>query len=109
MESSISLADIEEEVDSFAADYKDFLLKLIQHNAVSYFSDRDARHWTFIYYVNNARYRLTAIKLDGLLLPKEVDLYQDLNPTETWSAIHHHAELAVSRLEKRLLELSPEK
>lgn len=103
---AVFLADIEEDFDLFASDYEDFLLKLVQHNAISYSTDRDARHWTYIYYINNARYRLNRLKQAGTLLPKDIDLYEmDLSPTEEWVAIHNIAELATSRLEEHLAKI----
>jgi hypothetical protein len=100
---AVFLADIEDDIDSFAADYEDFLLKLIQHNAVSYNTDRDARHWTFIYYLNNARHRLFAIAKDGTLLPKDTPVFaDDLTAKESWVQAHNLAELAIGRLEEIL-------
>ena len=37
---------------------KEFLEKMLVDNAITYAQDRNSREWAFMYYIDNARYRL---------------------------------------------------
>ena len=55
---AVFLADVAEISDNVIEDATDFLTKLLAHNAIGYQQDRGARHWAFVYYVNNADFRM---------------------------------------------------
>lgn len=84
---------------------KDFLGNLILHNTVAYTHDRNTRDWSFIYYVNNAKSRLTMLS-DGHpdILPKSfVDTGDGFNKAKDFWTFHHNAaEVAVRNLEATL-------
>jgi hypothetical protein len=44
--------------DSVLADAETFLEKVIRDNSIGYSDDWNKRRWSFIYYLNNARFRL---------------------------------------------------
>lgn len=51
-------------------DAEQYLGKIILDNAIGYLQDRNAREWTWHYYLNNARYRLEKIsKINPDILP----------------------------------------
>jgi hypothetical protein len=58
---AVFLSDIKADMAATGADAQSFLGNLILHNMIAYPQDRNTREWTFIYYVNNAMYRLGAI------------------------------------------------
>lgn len=58
---AVFLSDVDEDMTSTVASAQAFLGNLILHNMVAYPQDRNTRDWTFMYYVNNARYRLETI------------------------------------------------
>jgi hypothetical protein len=58
---AVFLSDVTPTMFDTGADAQAFLGNLILHNMVAYPQDRNTRDWTFVYYVNNAMYRLEAI------------------------------------------------
>lgn len=58
---AVFLSDINENMAATGADAQSFLGNLILHNMVAYPQDRNTRDWSFVYYVNNAMYRLREI------------------------------------------------
>ncbi len=55
---AVFLADGVSDWDSILANAETFLEKLIRDNAIGYVDDWNNRSWSFIYYLNNARFRL---------------------------------------------------
>ncbi len=58
---AVFLSDLTEDVEAQMIDVERFLGNLISHNTIAYTQDRNAREWTFQYYLNNARQRLLEI------------------------------------------------
>ena len=100
---AVFLSDVSEEF-AVISDAQSFLGNLILHNTVAYVQDRNTRDWTFIYYVNSARYRLKSIAEDRPdILPKEfVPGISTTNAKEYWTYYQNAAEVAVRRLEAEL-------
>jgi hypothetical protein len=55
---AVFLADATSDWDSVLADAATFLEKLVRDNSIGYFDDWNNRSWSFVYYLNNARFRL---------------------------------------------------
>jgi hypothetical protein len=100
---AVFLSDINDDITATAADAEAFLGNLILHNMVAYPQDRNTRDWTFMYYVNNARYRLESISKgmphvltaalagDGLEVAK--------NAKDYWAFYQNALEIAVRNFE----------
>jgi hypothetical protein len=58
------LADRTGHMEERLKDAERFLGKMLTDNAITYAQDRDAREWTFNYYMANARYRLEELGED---------------------------------------------
>ena len=91
-------------MEATVADAQAFLGNLILHNIVAYPQDRNTRDWTFLYYINNARYRLEAISKERPNIITEVlagvgieHLAQ--NPKDYWTFYQSGLEIAVRNLE----------
>jgi hypothetical protein len=80
----------------------DFLGALISDNAISYVQDKNAREWTFRYYMNNAHFRLAGLsKHVPDILPNfsPPDLQQ---PKEAWEHYQSSTDLAVGNFANKL-------
>jgi hypothetical protein len=101
---AVFLSDTFGDMHRTLEDAEDFLGKLILDNAISYPQDRNAREWTFGYYVGNAHYRLARI---ALALPKILPGY-DMTPKdsskEEWEASQTALITAVANFEQFLEE-----
>jgi len=94
-------SDMSETVDDATA----FLGGLILHNMVAYPQDRNARDWSFLYYVNNARYRLESIsKSYKQVLPHKFvsETVGFESPKDCWSYYQDALEVAVRNFENAL-------
>ena len=58
---AVFLSDLTEETDAQMVDVKAFLGTLISNNSIGYPQDRNAREWTFTYYLGDARFRLQSL------------------------------------------------
>lgn len=90
-------------------DAQSFLGNLILHNMVAYPQDRSTREWTFIYYVNNARYRLLALSEEhrDMLPASFVDGGNEIESAKDFWSFHHAAsEVAIRNLELALRKIS---
>jgi hypothetical protein len=107
---AVFLSDI---ADEFEPNYtvsaaQSFLGNLILHNMVAYPQDRNTRDWSYLYYINNARYRLEFFskKHNDILPASVVDGGDDLNAKDYWSYYHNACEIAVRNLERVLKKTS---
>jgi hypothetical protein len=83
-----------------------FLGGLVLHNTVAYQQDRNARNWTFNYYVNNARYRLQGIAGKRLnILPSNRAQKGNRDPKDHWTYYHDALNIAVKNFERKLRDL----
>lgn len=55
------LGDVTLSTEAIATNAETFLETVIRDNAIGYTQDRNAREWTYGYYVNNAKFRLGAM------------------------------------------------
>jgi hypothetical protein len=110
---AVFLSDVTED-DAHAetiSDAQAFLGNLILHNMVAYPQDRSTRQWTFMYYVNNARYRLQALsKHHSDMLPPafvQGEIGDVLSGAKNlWSFQHHACEVGIRNLEGTLRKIS---
>ncbi|WP_156311725.1 hypothetical protein [Methylobacterium platani] len=77
---AVFLSDVSEEYLDELADIKKFLVSLISDNTVLYITDKNARNWSFRYYLRNAQQRLKLLSESKLSLVDASDL---LVPAET--------------------------
>ena len=71
------------------ADLKKFLISLISDNTVLYVTDKNARNWSFRYYLDNAVHRLHKLSRSRLRLVDDSDL---LKPADTEKDEWRHAQ-----------------
>lgn len=82
-----------------------FLRIMINDNAISYVQDKNAREWTFMYYLNNARYRLTSLsEVWEDVLPNFKDR-KNISPTRTWEHLQNNLDIAVGNFSNALQNL----
>lgn len=80
---AVFLAEVRDDFRLFAKETETFLSELIQHNTVSYLTDVRCHHWSFVYYVNNARFRLKIFADENRLISKDVEISDlDLSPED---------------------------
>jgi hypothetical protein len=70
----VYLSDTTGEYADQLADIKKFLVSLISDNTVLYVTDKNARNWSFHYYLRNALHRLEELSNGGLSLVDKSDL-----------------------------------
>jgi hypothetical protein len=104
---AVFLSDVSETSQIVVAvdDATAFLGGLILHNMVAYPQDRNARDWSFLYYVNNARYRLESIsKGNKQILPHKFvsETVGFESPKDCWSYYQDALDVAVRNFEKAL-------
>jgi hypothetical protein len=106
---AVFLSDITDRLEDHITNAHMFLGNLILHNMVAYQQDRNARDWSFIYYVNNARYRLEAMsKQHEDIMPKALVAEMEWSSAKDfWSCCHAAAVVAVRSLEVRLKKAAP--
>lgn len=89
----------------------EFLQNIIVNNTIGYPQDRDANHWTFGYYLNNACYRLIEIRKRNMGILKRSKFLDDLarkggspeSSTTSWDSCQNEAGKAIKSL-KQILE-----
>jgi hypothetical protein len=99
---AVFLADVNVEMQATVTDAQEFLGNLVLHNVVAYPQDRNNRDWTFIYYVNNARYRLELIaSAHPEVLPKAfISGDEDrLNAKDLWTFHQNALDVAIKNFE----------
>lgn len=69
---AVFLADRSTKVEVKNAKAKEFIGKILVDNSIGFAQDRSSRDWTFVYYLDNAQFRI-----DDLLLRRKDD-------TDTW-------------------------
>lgn len=100
---AVFLSDITEGMEATVSDAQAFLGNLILHNMVAYPQDRNTRDWTFMYYVNNARYRMETISnirphiLTAALAGTDLEVAH--NAKDYWTFYQNALEIAVRNLE----------
>lgn len=105
---SVFLTDITKKPEHLFKDSRRFLGNIILHNTIGYVQDRNDREWSFIYYLDNARLRLTALhrKDRGLFIgAPEGDLETVQKASKThWRFVHETSHSVIQEFEKRLLK-----
>jgi hypothetical protein len=93
---AVFLADAKE-LDADRGDHAvAFLKTLISDNAIAYTQDRSARAWTFLTYLNNARFRLGSIaETMPQILPNFTEPASDFTLKQRWEHHQTNADLAV--------------
>jgi hypothetical protein len=102
---AVFLSDIDANMAATGSDAQSFLGNLILHNMVAYPQDRNTRDWTFVYYVNNAMYRLEAISKAHLdILPASFVTGVDAETTakDFWTYYQTALEISVRNFELAL-------
>ena len=77
---AVFLSDTSGEYADQLADVKKFLVSLISDNTVLYVTDKNARNWSFRYYLDNAVHRLRKLSRGKRPFVNDSDL---LKPAET--------------------------
>ena len=72
-----------------------FLSTLIGDNAVSHVTDKNAREWTFRYYLNNAGFRLLALSMEWPAILPGFKYPNGLSPQSNWEHYQKSLDLAV--------------
>jgi hypothetical protein len=108
---AVFLSDVLDEIGqkSTIDDAQTFLGNLILHNMVAYPQDRNTRDWSFIYYVNNASYRLKKLsEKHGDILPNAfVDDGNGFSRAKDyWTFTQTACEVAIRNLETKLRAIS---
>ena len=102
---AVFLSDIKADMGATGADAQSFLGNLILHNMIAYPQDRNTREWTFVYYVNNARYRLESISAAHaeVISPSFVTgVDGNTSAKDFWTYYQTGLEVAVRNFEKLL-------
>jgi len=71
---AVFLSDTTGDYEDQIADAEKFLVSLIADNTVLYVTDKNARNWSFRYYLDNAVYRLRELAASRLALVDGADL-----------------------------------
>jgi hypothetical protein len=71
---AVFLSDTTGEYEDQLADLKTFLVSLISDNTVLYITDKNARNWSFRYYLDNAVHRLRKLSMSRLRFVDDSDL-----------------------------------
>ena len=101
---AVFLSDLSEGTGSMLKHAQSFLKNLVANNAVAYPQDRNAKEWTFTYYMHNAQYRLEYIVKTS---PKILSNKEFVNPSTSddktwWHDCQTSLERAISNFEKSL-------
>lgn len=95
---AVFLSDVSEEFVDELSDINKFLVSLISDNTVLYVTDKNARNWSFRYYLRNAQQRLKLLSESNLSL---VDASALLTPAETdkddWASSQKLLDEAIQR------------
>jgi hypothetical protein len=74
---AVFLSDTTGEYKDQLADLRKFLVSLIADNTVLYVTDKNARNWSFRYYLDNALLRLRRIASNKMALVDESDFLDE--------------------------------
>jgi len=104
---AIVLADSVQDWGSVLADAETFLEKLVRDNTISYIDDWNNRDWSFVYYLNNARFRLR--ELAETVPEFKAALEKDSIPQLLDHAIVGSYSLATWDLDRGFVRLGPDR
>lgn len=90
---AVFLSDLTGDAIDQMSDLKKFLQSLIAHNAVLYQTDVNAREWTFIYYLDNAVFRLG--RLSDRILSSKNKAVASGTAKDDWSNAQAALDLAI--------------
>jgi hypothetical protein len=96
---AVFLSDTTGEFEDEWADLNKFLVSLISDNTVLYVTDKNARNWSFHYYLENADQRLLELSKSRLALvdSREADAAADTDK-DAWLQAQALLEKAIDRL-----------
>lgn len=81
---------------------RDFLIRIIEDNAISYVQDKNSREWTFNYYTKSARSSLTLMSNYWSEVPKYDG--KKRSPRERWDYCQELLDVAITNFEGRIAE-----
>jgi hypothetical protein len=100
---AVFLSDTTGEYEDQLADLKKFLISLISDNVVLYVTDKNARNWSFRYYLDNAVHRLRKLSTGALPLVDAFDLLKEADTEkDEWLDAQAILDKAVTRFETAL-------
>lgn len=107
---AVFLSDLSDDPEAQLIHVSQFLGTLISTNAIAFQQDRQARNWTFPYYLANARLRLTEIaaRSPHLIDFRDIDIVAD-SAKQDWLIAQTALEKAIAALEKLLTQASGSK
>lgn len=116
---AVFLADGIRDWEAILANAETFLEKLIRDNIINYSDDWNSRHWSFLYYLNNARFRLRELaeiwpEFKALISEWKISdvLDQPVVGSDSLRIWHHHCralELAIGSLTDQAANPPPPK
>jgi hypothetical protein len=92
---AVFLSDTTGEYEDQLADLKMFLVSLISDNTVLYVTDKNARNWSFRYYLDNAIHRLRKLSNSRLNIVNASDLSKAAERPRRTSGLTHSLFLTV--------------
>lgn len=109
---AVFLSDVSDELGDLLIDAEVFIDNLVLNNMVAYPQDRNAREWSFMYYMNNAKHRLERMVNDkrfSLLTleeygPSERRSAAIAHPRSWWNYNQDALDTAVRKFSKILTE-----
>jgi tetratricopeptide (TPR) repeat protein len=100
---AVFLSDTTGEYEDEMADLRKFLISLISDDTVLYVTDKNARNWSFRYYLDNALHRLRKLSEGRLRLVSEENLASESETEkDEWQAAQRALETALRRFEEAL-------
>jgi hypothetical protein len=98
---AVFLSDTTGEYEDQLADVKKFLISLISDNTILYVTDKNARNWSFRYYLDNAVLRLSRLSSDSLNLLEQGELSEQADSDkDEWLNAQTTLEKAIIRFEQ---------
>lgn len=95
---AVFLSDTSGEYDDQLADLKKFLISLISDNTVLYVTDKNARNWSFRYYLDNAFHRLHKLSASKLRLVDNFDVLKAVDTDkDKWRNAQSVLDKAIAR------------
>jgi hypothetical protein len=86
---------------------RDFLIRVIEDNAISYVQDKNSREWTFNYYTKNARSSLTLMSNYWSEVPNYDG--KKRSPRERWDYCQELLDTAITNFEAKMAEAASTK
>lgn len=96
------LADKKGKADAVIEHTREFLAKIVEHNAIAYPQDYSSREWTFNYYMNNAGDCLLAASVEWPEIEEELAQPGGVRPRRRWERYQGAFESAVEAFRKSL-------